>query len=208
MCKCSQDAKLELKCAIKPAAKSIWQPSLQVKPGTQICKKASEQASGKLQAYRSCPICLHNLIMYGAGQRGQVLPFWGTRATLMSLAYHATEGPGTRNDQGCSSCPTSGSSVELTSQPRFIRFYQMPDIADFTLFIEKTIYIPFLYIHIYIIGVRSIFCSVYIGCWKLVHLYYNSSQLTGTWQHCFESSFLCILFSLQCLLPFFSFFFL
>ena len=39
--KCSQDAKLELKCDIKPVAKSAQQPSLEVKPGTQICKKAS-----------------------------------------------------------------------------------------------------------------------------------------------------------------------
>jgi hypothetical protein len=37
--KCSQDAKLELKCDIKPVAKSVQQPSLEVKPGTQIVKK-------------------------------------------------------------------------------------------------------------------------------------------------------------------------
>ena len=41
MFKRSQDAKLELKCDIKPVAKSVQQPSLEVKPGTQICKKAS-----------------------------------------------------------------------------------------------------------------------------------------------------------------------
>ena len=32
---------MELKCDIKPVAKSVQQPSLEVKPGTQICKKVS-----------------------------------------------------------------------------------------------------------------------------------------------------------------------
>lgn len=56
--KCSQDAKLELKCDIKPVAKSVQQPSLEVKPGTQICDKAS----GHIACW-PCPIPSHNLIM-------------------------------------------------------------------------------------------------------------------------------------------------
>lgn len=49
---------LELKCDIKPVAKSVQQSSLEVKPGTQICKKAS----GYIACW-PCPISPHNLIV-------------------------------------------------------------------------------------------------------------------------------------------------
>lgn len=64
MFKCSQDAKLELKCVIKPVAKSVQQASLEVKPGTQIYDKAS----GHMACW-PCPIPLHNLIMCGFCKR-------------------------------------------------------------------------------------------------------------------------------------------
>ena len=41
MFKCSQDAKLELKCDINAVVKSVQQLSHEAKPGPQICKKGS-----------------------------------------------------------------------------------------------------------------------------------------------------------------------
>lgn len=50
--KCSQDEKSDLSCDSKPDTESVQQPAREVKPGAQICKKASGRV-----ACGSCPIC-------------------------------------------------------------------------------------------------------------------------------------------------------
>jgi hypothetical protein len=72
---------LELKCDVKPVAKSVQQPSLEVTPGTYIGKKAS----GYIACW-PCPVSPHDLIMREFHKQFILFCEFGTEDLLILLS--------------------------------------------------------------------------------------------------------------------------